>query len=610
MYRPKKNRDRVLHKLAVMRQRIVELEREEARHRQTEALLAAEKRILEMIATGAPLPQVLDALVRTIEEQSPGSLCAICLLDTDGKTLRHGAAPSLPEEYNRALDGLAIGPRVGSCGTAAYRKEPVIVADIAVDPLWQEYRKLALRHGLRACWSTPIFSSQGEVLGTFAIYYRKPRYPDPHSRELIEMSTHLASIAIENARLQSATLRRAQQLSTLNQLSQTLTAVLHPQQVAQEILAAVQLLIPGAAGRLFELDADGKTVHLVASIGLRNPQGGLKRSFRLNEGLTGVAFATRQPVVSPDLARDHRLINKAWVAEEGLVSGIILPLCYREQLYGSLAIATRSPHHFDAEEITVLQSFANQAAIAFANAKLYATLEQRLDRLQTLTRLNRLITSSLDMGAVLHEIAQAAATLMQTPAVAFWLAHEARQTLELRAFSDAHIGEDIPIRTLRFDQGFAGWVATQRQPLHVADVLADSRIVARDWWQAHQLTSLLAIPVLHEDTLLAVLVLLGRQPFCLSPEDHRLLDSFVIQAALAIRNAQLFQEMQEQQQKLSAANAELRKEIAERKKVEAERERLHEQLLQAQKMKSLGTLASGIAHDFNNVLAMIMNATE
>ncbi len=167
----------------------------------SELLLAGEKQALQLIVEGAPLQAVLTALVRLIEAQSADELLAsVLLLDRDGVHLRHGAAPSLPDAYCRAIDGIASGPSVGSCGTAAYRGEPVLVQDIASDPLWADFRDLALGHGLRACWSTPIVSSAGEVLGTFALYYRVPRGPSERDRQLVEIVTRTATIAIERER--------------------------------------------------------------------------------------------------------------------------------------------------------------------------------------------------------------------------------------------------------------------------------------------------------------------------------------------------------------------------------------------------------------------------
>jgi PAS domain S-box-containing protein len=163
----------------------------------SQALAELNEQILAVVTAHAGLPEILDGLCRKIETEYHGLLCSVLLLELDGKTLRHGAAPSLPAEYTQAIDGVQIGPNVGSCGTAAYRRQQVIVHDIAADPLWADYRHLALQHGLRACWSTPIASQDGSILGTFAIYYRKPRTPEPEHLQLIAHATHLAAIAIE-----------------------------------------------------------------------------------------------------------------------------------------------------------------------------------------------------------------------------------------------------------------------------------------------------------------------------------------------------------------------------------------------------------------------------
>lgn len=159
-------------------------------------LLKAQNEVLKLIAQGQRLKVTLDALLRIVESQSPGMLASVLLLDSDGIHVRHGAAPSLPKSYIDLIDGQPIGPRAGSCGTAAYRGEPVFVEDVATDPLWADYRDLALKHGLRACWSTPIFDDQHRVLGTFALYFRSPGRPTERHKKQIAMVTHTASIAI------------------------------------------------------------------------------------------------------------------------------------------------------------------------------------------------------------------------------------------------------------------------------------------------------------------------------------------------------------------------------------------------------------------------------
>lgn len=168
------------------------------------ALLIGQKRVLETIAAGANLKATLDMLARIMDELCPEAITSILLLDPEGKHLRHGAAPRLAADYVRAIDGIAIGPMVGSCGTAAYTRQAVTVTDIATDPLWADYKALALAHGLKACVSTPIFGSEGGVLGTFAIYFRTPRAPEAVHLRLIEQASHLAAIAIERDQAEQA----------------------------------------------------------------------------------------------------------------------------------------------------------------------------------------------------------------------------------------------------------------------------------------------------------------------------------------------------------------------------------------------------------------------
>jgi PAS domain S-box-containing protein len=160
------------------------------------ALMESQGRVLEMVARGRPLNRILAELVRAMERLSAGMLGSVLLLDEAGR-LRHGAAPSLPRAYWRAIDGVKIGPAVGSCGTAVHLRRQVIVTDIAADPLWQDYRALALPHGLRACWSTPIFCRAGKVIGAFAMYYREVRSPGERDLRLVHAAVDLAAIALE-----------------------------------------------------------------------------------------------------------------------------------------------------------------------------------------------------------------------------------------------------------------------------------------------------------------------------------------------------------------------------------------------------------------------------
>jgi diguanylate cyclase (GGDEF)-like protein/PAS domain S-box-containing protein len=171
--------------------------RDVTQRRRSDMLLEGQASVLEQIARNASLDDVLDSLVRLIESQADGIKGSVLLLDEAGVRLRHGAGPSLPGAYTRAIDGVAIGPKVGSCGSAAYLGETIIVADIATDPLWEGYAELAAQHGLRSCWSTPILSHAGAVLGTFAMYSTDVRTPSPADLALVKTATRIAGIAIE-----------------------------------------------------------------------------------------------------------------------------------------------------------------------------------------------------------------------------------------------------------------------------------------------------------------------------------------------------------------------------------------------------------------------------
>ena len=163
-------------------------------------LLEGQKQLIEMVESGKPFRETLKSLILFIESQSPEMTCTILLLDEDGRRLLHGAAPNFPSVLSAAIDGSSIGPKAGSCGTAAYRAKNVFVEDIQTDPLWADYKNAFLLHGFRACWSSPIFDAHNQVLGTFAMYYHFPALPSQKHLQLIRIATHIASICISRKR--------------------------------------------------------------------------------------------------------------------------------------------------------------------------------------------------------------------------------------------------------------------------------------------------------------------------------------------------------------------------------------------------------------------------
>lgn len=212
-----------------LNQQVLDLNREIARRQRADNLIAGQKRVLEMLAQDSDLRTVLESLATTVEQLLRGEVrSSILLLDEAGTRLVHGAAPNLPEFYTEAIDALEIGPSAGSCGTAAFLGTTVIAEDIQTDERWKEHREVAAKAGLRACWSTPITGNTGKVLGTFAIYYSRPKTPTEHEIAVIEVMTRTASIAIEKARAAQAkeqaeeALRRTEKLAAAGRLAATI----------------------------------------------------------------------------------------------------------------------------------------------------------------------------------------------------------------------------------------------------------------------------------------------------------------------------------------------------------------------------------------------------
>jgi GAF domain-containing protein len=238
-----------------------------------EEFRAGQGRILQMIAANAPLGDILTRLVLLIEAQSPGMLCSVLLLSDDGEHVRHGAAPSLPEHYVKAIDGQPIGPKNGSCGTAMYRGERIVASDISTDPLWEDYREFALGAGLRACWSTPILSGRGKVLGSFAMYYREPQTPTGEEAGLTEVATRIAGLAIEHNAAKEILARTQAQLAVAYQSAETGKAAAS---VADEVSQQLAAIISDADKCLGILDEDKPEIAL-----FREPLRNIARQSRL-----------------------------------------------------------------------------------------------------------------------------------------------------------------------------------------------------------------------------------------------------------------------------------------------------------------------------------------
>ena len=375
-----------------------------------EALLAGEKRLLEMVARGDSLPRILDALCRLVEELSSGALSSILLLEPNGTQLRHGAAPSLPQAYIDAIDGAVIGPSAGSCGTAAYRAKPVIVSDIATDPLWADYREIALPHGLRACWSTPILSSEARVLGTFAIYYREPRTPTTQQLEIIEQITHLASIALERKRAEQAVRASEQvargQAEALVQSLDILATAPPPEQFIGQMLSTIGRLLSAQSVVLWLFDEATDALVLraatqganLAAFENSHPFVIDPMSWKENEGLQEMVF-TGVPQSCEDIETDPRISPalRRFFRSTGTKKFLVIPTLVGGRVNGFIGIRHGDRLPYRAEEIELAQALAHQAMFAL-QLNQFAEQSQHAAVLEERNRMARDIHDTLAQG--------------------------------------------------------------------------------------------------------------------------------------------------------------------------------------------------------------------
>ncbi len=267
-------------------------------------------------------------------------------------------------------------------------------------------------------------------------------------------------------------------------------------------------------------------------------------------GLTAVAIRERRAVACPDALADPRVTWSPDLHARRLNdvdrARLAVPLIARGKLSGVLVVADRTGREFTEDEVALAQGFVHHAAVCLDSARLHGATERRMRRLESMAQLNRMMSSSLDVDRVLREIAQATAALAGAAVVSVWMVDEDARVLEMRATSDTT--DDFPVRRMTFSEGGTGWIATHRQSLNIDDIEADARVMAPEWWRARGLKSYLGLPVVQDDRLLAVIVLVGHDPFRLDADDEQLLEVFVGQVALALRNATLYQASERRRQ--------------------------------------------------------------
>ncbi|MEU9234044.1 SpoIIE family protein phosphatase [Streptomyces subrutilus] len=343
--------------------------------KQAQRLTAEHRVLLEQIARQAPLPEVLDGMARAIEDLAAEEvLVSVLLADADGRHLRHGAAPSLPGFYNEAIDGIATGEGVGSCGTAAHRRLPVVVTDIATDAFWEDFRDLADKAGLAACWSTPILARDGSLLGTFAMYHRVPRAPQEADLALARVFADTAALAIER-----------------HQAEQARQAAEAREKTARDDLA---FLLNASTRLSFDLDADQSFQRLASSCVPRLAplcaidilEGGRVRRVATAAPTPDLQelLAAHVPVYDADddavarvMASDISEIARRTPTgpgpwhDLGVTGYLCIPLLDRGSAFGTVTLLSTGEHTFDGHTVALAEELARRAAAAVRNARQY-----------------------------------------------------------------------------------------------------------------------------------------------------------------------------------------------------------------------------------------------
>ncbi|HJY53066.1 MAG TPA: GAF domain-containing protein [Candidatus Udaeobacter sp.] len=380
--------------------------------KRAESLLQGEKQLLEMIATGVPLKQILDAVCGIIEEQRPGTLASVLLMNPDGVHLNVIAGPKLPNEWTRQMEKMPIGPCAGSCGTAAYRGSPVIVSDIATDPLWDvpEHRASALKHGLRASWSNPVLSSHGKVLGTFCLYYREPRAPDSQDLELIELATHLVRVAIERDRAEHA-LRTSEQLArshvdVMMRSLDVLATEAAPEKFVGEMLRTIgqHLCATRVLLWLRNQSDDSLRLHLMiendrpVAPDPEHPFVKYPHAWKENALVQEMLF-TKSPAVCDDVEHDSRISSelRKYLTSRGSKRFMTVPMFVSGEVRGFIGVQHAKHGAYQADEIELAQALAHHVMLATHSQEL---VEQQREAaiLKERTRMARDIHDTLAQG--------------------------------------------------------------------------------------------------------------------------------------------------------------------------------------------------------------------
>jgi signal transduction histidine kinase len=385
-------------------------------------LAMLERAVLASLAESHDTSRALDELALGLERiASPGTLASILILDelSEGR-LRHGASASLPAAFVAQIDGRRLGPCAGSCGTAAWRRAPVIVTDIGTDPLWAEYRDAALEWGLRACWSVPISSTGGEVLGTFAFYYREPRAPARRDLVTIEGAARLARMVLERERADRARRRAAHRDQALFAAARVLARAEEVTPALGELVSAVGGALSWDAGAVWLLEAEQSTLGCVAHWSKDDARFAefitdtTERRLSPGEGLPGRVIRSGEPEWLATSNGEAACLRFRTASAAGIHHGLAFPIRAANQVLGVIELFTSTQEGIDTDLLVALRTVGLQVGQFLSRARAQADRQRSIDELRETLRFSELFAGILahDLRNPLNTIVMGTQVLM------------------------------------------------------------------------------------------------------------------------------------------------------------------------------------------------------
>jgi GAF domain-containing protein/CheY-like chemotaxis protein len=512
-------------------------------------------------------------------------MCMIDMLADDGTIRRVAAAHANPDlaplvttiqqrfpPDPKGRHPVATVLRTGRSEMVAELTEEVL-ATIAPDP---EHRQIARALAYTSFIVVPLVA-RGRTLGALSLVSGESgRHYTNADFALAEDLARRAALAVDNARLYTESEQRRRIAEALTATGRLLSQTLSVEDVAQRVVSSARDLIGAACVIVYRVTPDTRGYAPLAFAG--NP--GPRERFTIPAGMgsVGLAVSERRTVMTLDLITDSRFVLsedvRARLRETPNRACLSVPLLVQDQTIGALFLCDQTGRRFTDDQVKLAEAFADQAAIVLNNARLHAAHEVRAERLHILAHVNRLVSSSLETDEVLEGISRMAAEIMGIPVVTLWIVDNVAGTADLRACSSERHRRDYPIERLPLAGNLIGDVALERRSIQVADVFADPRIPVPEWYRSHGLGSVVGFPIVWRQTVLGVLALHSPQPFRLSADDETLVQMFAAQAAVALRNAELYQEAQQRQREAEAVALQAERARADAEAATAELRRL------------------------------------